>query len=61
MLSGTVIISDDRAHALDDSACRKIQESLEFVVDPENHYITLRICSQKSVQCRDQHRRKCQI
>lgn len=23
MLSGTVIISDDRAHALDDSACRK--------------------------------------
>ena len=41
MLSGTVIISDDRAHALDDSARRKIQECLELVVDSEDDYITL--------------------
>ena len=41
MLSGTVIISDDRAHALNDAACRKVQEGLELVVDSENHHIAL--------------------
>ena len=41
MFSGTEIISDDWTHALNDSACRKVQEGLELVVDSENHHIAL--------------------
>ena len=59
MFTGTIVVSDDRAHALYNPACRKIQESLQFVVNSQNHHITLGIGCQKSIQCRNQDRRKC--
>ena len=33
LFAGTVIVSNQRTHSLDNPVCRKIQEGLELVID----------------------------
>ena len=61
LLAGTVIVSDQRTHSLDDSVCRKIQEGLQFIIHAEDHHIHLSVCSEDRVQGRNQQGRQCHI
>ena len=60
-LAGTEVITDQRAHSLDDSVGREIQEGLQFVINAKDHHIAVRVSGQHGVQKRDQKRWQCQV
>ena len=60
-LTGTEVITDQRAHSLDDSVGREIQEGLQFVINAKDHHIAVRVSGQHGVQKRDQKRWQCQV
>lgn len=60
-LAGTEVITDQRAHSLDDSVGREIQEGLQFVINAKDYHIAVRVSGQHGVQKRDQKRWQCQV
>ena len=60
-LTGTVVVSDQRTHSLDDSICRKIQEGLKLVIDSEHHHVNLGVGGENPIQCGDKQGWKCHI
>ena len=60
-LTGTEVITDQRAHSLDDSVGREIQEGLQFVINSKDHHIAVRVSGQHGVQKRDQKRWQCKV
>ena len=54
MFSCSIVISDHRAHTLDDSAGRKIEEGLKLVINAQNYHIALGVNSKQAVQHGDQ-------
>ena len=61
MLSGTVVVSNQRPHALHDSACGEVQERLQLIVNAQHQCVNLRIGSQNGIQCGNQQRGQRQI
>lgn len=59
--TGTEVITDQRAHSLDDSVGREIQEGLQFIINAKDHHIAVRVSGQHGVQKRDQERWQCQV
>ena len=60
-LTGTEVVADQRAHSLDDSVGREIQEGLQFIINAKDHHIAVRVSGQHGVQKRDQERWQCQV
>ena len=54
MLSGTVVVTNERAHALHNAVSGQIQEGLQLIVDAQHHHIALGKACQQSVQESDQ-------
>lgn len=54
VFSCSIVISDHRAHTLDDSAGRKIKEGLKLVINAQNYHIALGVNSKQAVQHGDQ-------
>ena len=40
-LTGTEVVADQRAHSLDDSVGREIQEGLQFIINAKDHHIAV--------------------
>ena len=57
----SVIVADDRPHSLHNAVDRKIQESLQFIINAEDHHINLSVGRQDGVEGRDQQRRQRQV
>ena len=60
-LTGTVVVSDQRTHSLDDSICRKIQEGLKLEIDSEHHHVNQGVGGENPIQCGDKEGWKCLI
>ena len=54
VFSCSIVISDHRAHTLDDSAGRKIEEGLKLIINSQNYHIALGVNSKQAVQHGDQ-------
>lgn len=56
-----VVVADQRAHPLHDTAARQIQEGLQLVIDAQHHDAALRIDRQNGIEEGNQNRRQRQV
>lgn len=61
VLSGAVIVADQRTDSLNETVGGEIKERLKFIVDPQNQHVGLGERREDRVQGGDQHRRQGQV
>ena len=48
--SGTIVVTNDWTHSLDNSTCRKIKERLQFVVNPKHYDVNVGVGGENTIK-----------